>query len=105
MAASIEAYDEGSKCVQVMTKTCKRLALHLVTENMEGHNNVTCFPMRVGYVCTVPKIQEQTLEHLTIFLDAAGCRAAAYFAMSRVRYDSAYVIAGKVSPAHFVAAK
>ena len=105
MAARIEAYDAQSKCLQVMTRTGKRLAVHLFTEEVEGHGNVTYFPVRLGYACTIPKVQGQTLPHVTIFLDAGGCRAAAYVAMSRVKSDTDYLIAGKVCPRHFVPAK
>lgn len=46
-----------------------------------------------------------TLPHITLWLDKAGCRAAAYVAMSRVQHDEDYLIAGNVSPAHFIPAK
>lgn len=105
MAATVEAYDSTSKCLDVLTKTGKRLAVHLVTEEVEGHGRVTYFPVRVGYACTVPKIQGQTLAHICIWLDAPCCRAAAYVAMSRVKLDRDYLIAGKVCPRHFVPAR
>lgn len=105
MVAEIEDYDSESKCLEVKTRTGKRLAIHLYTEEVEDHGNVTCFPVRVGYACTVPKIQGSTLPHVTVWLDRAGCRAAAYVALSRVEYDKDYLLAGPLSPAHFVPAQ
>ena len=62
------------------------------------------FPVRLGYASTVPKVQGMTLPHVTLWLDHPGCRAAAYVAMSRVQKDEDYLIAGLVSPKHFVPA-
>ena len=62
---------------------------------------MTRFPVRVGYAGTVQRIQGMTLDHVTLYLDRAGCRAAAYVALSRVAYDADYLIAGQVSPKHF----
>ena len=97
-------FDERSQCLEVMTKTRKRLAVHLITEDVEGHGRVTYFPVRLGYACTVQKVQGSTLDHITIWLDVPGCRAAAYVALSRVQYDSDYLIGGVVCPRHFVPA-
>ena len=60
MSATIEAYDEASRRLQVLTKTSKRFAVHLYTEDVEGHNRVTCFPVRLGYACTIQKVQGAT---------------------------------------------
>ncbi|CAE7266829.1 PIF1 [Symbiodinium sp. CCMP2592] len=45
-----------------------------------------------------------TLPHVTLWLDHAGCRAAAYVALSRVQKDEDYLIAGLVGTKHFVPA-
>ena len=74
------------------------------SKQVEGHGNVTCFPVRLGYASTIQKVQGSTLDHITIWLDTPGCKAAAYVAMSRVRYDTDYLIAGLVRPGHFVPA-
>jgi ATP-dependent exoDNAse (exonuclease V) alpha subunit len=104
MAGTVEAYDEQSKCLDVVTRTGKRLAVHLYTEQIPGQGEVSYFPVRLGYACTVQKVQGSTLPHITIWLDVPGCRAAAYVAMSRVKYDKDYLIAGPVCPRHFVPA-
>ena len=104
MDATIDHYDSQSKCIEVITRTKKRLSVHLVTDIVEGHGRVTCFPIRIGYACTIPKIQGTTLPHVTIWMDRAGCRAAAYVAMSRVAYDKQYQFGGDVCPRHFVPA-
>ena len=105
MQAIVQSYDDQHKCLEVTTRTGKRLAVHLVTEEVEGYGKVTCFPVRLGYACTVQKVQGTTLPHVTLFLDVPGCRAAAYVALSRVRRDGDYLIAGKVCPRHFVPAQ
>ena len=46
-----------------------------------------------------------TVPHITLWLDRAGCCAAAYVALSRVQKAEDYLIAGKVRPAHFVPAQ
>ena len=104
MAATIEAFDPQSRCMEVTTRTGKRLAVHLVTHELDDGRRVTCYPVRLGYACTVPKVQGMTLEHITLWLDVPGCRAAAYVALSRVRRDEDYLIAGVVGTGHFIPA-
>ena len=105
MSAVVENYDSTSMCLHVTTVTGKPLAVHLCTEDIEQHSRVTPFPVRLGYACTIPKIQGATLRHITIWLDRALCRAAAYVAMSRVEHDEDYLVAGCVLPKHFVPAQ
>ena len=104
MTAEVVNYDADSKCLEVETRTGKVLAVHLYTEDVEGHGRVTSFPIRLGYAGTVQKVQGATLEHVTFWPDAAGCRAAAYVALSRVKYDKDYLVGGKICPRHFVPA-
>ena len=78
--------------------------LPVVTQELDDGRKVTCFPIRLDYALTVPKVQGMTLPHVTIWLDHAGCRAVAYVAMSRVQTDNDYLIAFRVSVAHFVPA-
>ena len=104
MSAIVENYDPTSKCLHVITATNKSLAVHLCTEEIEGHGHVTAFPVRLGYACTIPKVQGATLPHVTVWLDRPLCRAAAYVAMSRVEHDENYIIAGQVTVQHFIPA-
>ena len=104
MSAVVENYDAASMCLHVTTATGKPLAVHLCTEDIEDHGRVTSFPVRLGYACTIPKVQGATLSHITIWLDRALCRAAAYVAMSRVEHDEDYLVAGHVGPKHFIPA-
>ena len=53
----------------------------------------------------IPKVQGATLRHITIWLDRALCRAAAYVAMSREEGDEDYLVAGNVGPQHFIPAQ
>ena len=106
MSAMVESYDARSKCLEVLTRTGQRLAVHMVCMELEDGQKVSCFPVRVGYACTIPKIQGMTLPHITIWLDSIACRAAAYVAMSRVPTDEQYLIAGgPLTPRHFVPAQ
>ena len=104
MQATVVDYDEATQCLEVITKTKKRLPVHLITDDVDGHGRVTYFPVRLGYACTVQKVQGATLEHVTLWLDCIGCRAAAYVALSRVEHDKDYLIGGVVCPRHFVPA-
>ena len=106
MSATIEDYDESSKCLQVLTRTQQRLAVHMVCNELDDGRKVACFPVRTGYASTIPKVQGMTLPHITIWLDSICCRAAAYVAMSRVKTDQDYLIAGgPLTPKHFVPAQ
>ena len=104
MAATIESYDCSTRSVTVMTSTGKRHCVHLNTEDVKDCGRVTTFPLRLGYASTVQRLQGATLPHITLWLDRAGCRAAAYVALSRVSYDGEYLIAGQVHPRCFVPA-
>ena len=118
MGAKIEEFDEKSGCMEVLTDTSKRLSFGKRTAQVEvdtsGDNSddedgvrqwtVSAYPVRVGYACTVYKVQGLTLDHVTIWLDKAGAKAAGYVALSRVRSDNDYLIAGKVTPVHFTPA-
>ncbi|CAK8991184.1 ATP-dependent DNA helicase PIF1 (DNA repair and recombination helicase PIF1) [Durusdinium trenchii] len=105
MSAIVHDYDPASQCLSVITKMGKMLAVHLYTEEIQDHGNVTSFPIRLGYATTIPKIQGATVPHITVWLDRPGCRAAAYVALSRVERAAHYLIAGKARPAHFVPAQ
>jgi len=76
MEATIESYDHESKSLEVLTVSGKRLVVFPYTEHVEKCGNVTCMPLRGGYAGTVQRLQGMTLEHVTLWLDRAGCRAA-----------------------------
>ena len=105
MAAVIDAYDPRTQCLTVVTKLGTTLAVQKCTEELPGHRRVTSFPVRVGYASTIPKIQGTTLKHVTVWLDRPWCKAAGYVALSRVEHDGDYVLAGKLTPEHFVPAE
>ena len=105
MAATVVEYHEGCKCLLVKTRLGQQLAVHMVCNELEDGRRVSCFPVRLGYACTIPKVQGMTLPHVTIWLDCIYCRAAAYVAMARVATDDDYLIAGAVTPKHFVPAQ
>ena len=47
-------------------------------------------------------MQGAELEHVTIYLDVEGQKAAAYVALIRVRGDGDYLFGGKLTRRHFV---
>ena len=104
MGAKVLAYDPHSRALEVRTDSGNRVAVYPYTENVDKCGRVTCYPVRLGYASTVQKVQGATLDHVTIFLDRPGCKAAAYVALSRVKTDDDYLIAGKITPRHFVPA-
>jgi hypothetical protein len=104
MEATVEHFDEESGNLEVVTKTNQRHSVHLVTSEVEGHGKVVAYPVRLGYACTVHKIQGATLDHITIWPDAYGCRAAGYVALSRIRNDGDYLLGGILKPSKFVPA-
>lgn len=105
MTAHVEDFDEESGNLEVITKTGKRLCVFKIFERLEGRPGVVAYyPVRVGYAGTVHKIQGQTLQHVTLYLDVPGCPAAGYVALSRVSYDNEYLIAGPVVPRSFTPA-
>jgi hypothetical protein len=104
MAATVDHFDERSGDLEVVTKTGKRLSLHRTTSEVEGFGSFNAYPIRTGYACTIHKIQGATLDHITIWPDAYGCRAAGYVALSRVRNDEDYLLAGTLRPSKFVPA-
>ena len=103
MGAVVEDYDAASGCLTVETNTGKRLAICKIRERV-CRQDVDFYPVRLGYAATVQKVQGQTLEHVTLWLDRPFCRTAGYVALSRVRRDEDYLIAGNVSPQHFIPA-
>ena len=104
MACTVDAYDARSGCLEVITKTGARLAVSAIHEHVENKGRVKYYPIRLGYASTVHRVQGQTLAHVTVWLDVACCKAAAYVAMSRVKRDCDYLIAGPVCPRHFTPA-
>ena len=102
MECTVLAWHMESQCLRVRTVTGKTLVIYKYTEKVEGYKNVTFFPIRLGYSSTVYKMQGAELQHVTIFLDKAGQRAAAYVAMSRVHSEKDYLFGGQLSKMHFV---
>ena len=99
MGATVLGMD---KCnVIVRTDQGRVLAVHPWT----SENKVVHYPMRLGYASTLHKVQGATLEHITVWLDAANFCAAAYVALSRVEYDANWRYVGNPTVHHFTPAK
>lgn len=104
MEATVVDYDHASRCVHVLTKTGRNLAVYPVTDFVEECGCVTAYPFRPGYASTVHKLQGAQLPHITIWLDITGAKAAGYVAISRVEYDDQYLLGGVLKRKHFVPA-
>ena len=104
MEATVAGYDPASKCVHVVTKTGRNLAVYPVTEYVEERGYVTAYPFRPGYASTIHKLQGAQLAHITIWLDIKGAKAAGYVAISRIEYDENYLLGGLLKRRHFVPA-
>ena len=85
MEAEVLDFDDSSKCLTVVTKTGRTLAVHLYTDPEPAHKKACFFPVRHGYASTLYKMQGAQLPHITIWLDVPYQRAAAYVAISRVK--------------------
>ena len=95
-------WDETHRCLRVKTATGKDVAVYQYTDPDPAAQNVSFFPIRLGYASTMYKMQGAELEHITIYLDLPGQRAAAYVALSRVKRDEDYLFGGKYTRHHFV---
>ena len=104
MEATVSSYDPCPRCVHVVTKTGRNLAVYPITDWVDGCGYVTAYPMRPGYASTVHKLQGAELEHVTIWLDIPYMKAAGYVALSRVQRDGDYLLGGIVTRKHFLPA-
>ena len=102
MECEVISWDAARNCLFVRTKTGKNLAVYRYTDPDPKAHNCSFFPIRLGYASTIYKLQGAELEHITIYLDVPGQRAAAYVALSRVKKDGDYLFGGKYHRAHFV---
>ena len=60
----------------------------------------TFYPMRPAYAVNLSKMQGETLEHITLWLDTPHVPAAMYMALSRVRRLEDIVFLGTVTTRH-----
>ena len=102
MEAEVKSWDEDSRCLRVETVTGKQVAVFQNTDPNPEAKNCSYFPIRLGYASTIYKMQGTELEHVTIYLDRPGHKAAAYVAMSRVRTNDDYLFGGHYTRKHFV---
>ena len=103
MRCTVEATDDASQSVVVMTATGRRVAVtSLCDEDLGG---MRYYPLRPGYASTVMKFQGTELERVVVYLDKPHVPAAAYTAMSRVRMGAQCLIGGWVTEHHFTPAR
>ena len=105
MGAVVEAVDLETASVLVRTDTGFLLTVYKYTDTEVPVDRVVYFPLRLGYEGTVYKHQGAELDHVTLWLDRPGCPGAAYVALSRVKYDSDYLLGGIVTVKDVVPAR
>ena len=104
MDCVVENYETASKCVHVVTKTGRHLAVYPMTDYVPECGYVCAYPLRPGYAGTIHKLQGAELEHITVWLDRQNSKAAGYVALSRVQRDADYLLGGILKRKHFVPA-
>ena len=87
----------------ILVKTDQGKLLSIYPWTSEEH--IVHYPLRLGYASTLHKVQGATLEHVTVWLDIPNMPAAAYVALSRVSYDSAWRFIGNPGVHHFTPAR
>ena len=103
MKCLVESWDERTRAVVVKTATGRRVAV--TPRSDEDLGGLVYYPLRLGYASTIMKFQSAELEHVTLYLDRAHVPAAAYTAMSRVRYGSHCLFGGWLTQHHFTPAR
>ena len=99
MDGVVESYDPKSKALNVLTDTGFPVPVYMWTDPDLG--DVTYYPVMPAYATTILKYQGAELKHVVAYLDVAGVPGAAYTAISRVSYEKDFLVAGKVTAAHF----
>ena len=102
MKCTVLKWNEERQTVTVQTDTGKIFAVGPEPDDRLG--DLVYYPLRPGFASTILKKQGTELPHVVVYLDAC-VRAAAYTAMSRVKFQSQCLIGGWVTPEHFLAAK
>ena len=103
MRCVVEAWDAVTRSLVVITATGKRVAVTPWSDVDMGGK--VYYPLRLGYCSTIMKFQGAELAHVTVYLDRMHVPAAAYTAMSRVRFGAQCLIGGWVQPDHFTPAR
>ena len=80
----------------------KDIAIFWYTDPSPEAQGCTYFPIRLGYASTIYKMQGAELDHVTIYLDRMGQKAAAYVAMSRAKSGNCYLFGGRYRRKHVV---
>ena len=94
--------------IEVRTDVGTTIAVHPKVDYFDLSSGqklrVNYLPIRLGYAVNLHKVQGQTLDHVTIWLDKANIPAAGYVALSRVRKDAHWRFVGHLTPHHFTPA-
>lgn len=64
MKSTVVGYDPASRCVHVVTKTGRNLAVYPVTDYVHASGYVTAYPLRPGYASTIYKLRPSSLTRL-----------------------------------------
>lgn len=93
MTCTVEGFVYETQCLLVLTSTGKRLAVYPITDDHVPRGRVVYYPVRLGYANTVHKFQGAQLDHVTIWLDRAGCAPLSrrYIPMRHTTWQSCQV--------------
>eukprot|EP00971_Amphidinium_carterae_P325844 6456345-Amphidinium_carterae.1 len=105
MGAWVLDFNAKNRALIVETETEQKLCIYPITEMNVPVGKLVYYPVKLGYADTVHKYQGAELAHVTFWPDRAGCAAAGYVALSRVRHDADYLLGGIIQCEHFVPAR
>ena len=103
MRCTIESYDANCRALRVITATGRRVAIVSLPD--DRYENKYYFPVRAGYASTILRFQGAELPFVIVWLDVESVPAAAYTAMSRVKFKKNCLVGGTLTANHFAPAR
>ena len=99
MQCWVRDWNAARGTVTVETATGKILPVGPEPDDHLG--GMVYYPIRHGFASTIMKKQGAELAHVVVYLDAPNVKAAAYTALSRVKYQRDCLVGGHVTKDHF----
>ena len=99
MGCTVLSHSTEGQILWVRTDTGKRLPI--TPWHDPEFAGLVYYPIRLGYCCTVAKVQGDEFPFIIAYLDAANLPAVGYTALSRVKDAQSYLLSGRLTPEHF----
>jgi hypothetical protein len=99
MRCTVESYDAERNALRVITATGRRVAIVSIPD--DKYKNKYYFPVRPGYASTILRFQGAELPFVIVWIDVPHVPAAAYTAMSRVKFKKHCLVGGALTADHF----